>query len=252
MGASWSEDETLQSSSPAQTTEEPNHTKTKPNTQKNTENTIISTTAMEVKLPCNYQSIIREADSPLDTSSSQKLHDQLCNGVFLTRNKKKYWVDKKTNSNCFFLYARDLSITWSEDNHFWRWNNLSEPSNVTVEVADLLNVCWLEVHGNFETIKLTPNVLYEVAFVLMLKDPAYGLEDPVNFRLTLPNGNKQLHKEYLFTKPRGQWIEIPAGEFVTSPENVGEIEISMFEYEGGKWKKGLGLKGVIIRPKNRS
>ncbi|XP_065852490.1 protein PHLOEM PROTEIN 2-LIKE A1-like [Euphorbia lathyris] len=240
MGASWSEDEeATQSQSQSQTN-------TKTNIQKNT------AIAIEVKLPCNYQSIIKEADSPLDTSSSQKLYDQLCNGIFLTQNKKKYWVEKKSNANCFFLYARDLSITWSEDNRFWHWHNLSETSNVTVEVADLMNVCWLEVHGNFETIKLTPNVLYEVAFVLMLKDPAYGLEDPVNFRLTLPNGNKQLHKENLLTKPRGQWIEIPAGEFVTSPENVGEIEISMFEYEGGKWKKGLTLKGLTIRPKSRS
>lgn len=120
---------------------------------------------------------------------------------------------------------------------------------MSVDVAELLNVCWLEVGGKFETNKLSPGTLYEVAFEIMLKDPAYGWEVPVNIRLTLPDGNKQEHKENLMKKPRGEWIEIPVGEFVTSPENTGEIEFSIYEYEGGKWKRGLVIKGVAIRPK---
>lgn len=122
-------------------------------------------------------------------------------------------------------------------------------SDVFVDVAELLDVCWLEVHGKFDTTKLSPGILYEVTFVVMLKDPAYGWEVPVNFRLILPNGIKHEHKENLVTKPRAQWIEIPVGEFKTSPENVGEIEVSMYEY-GGKWKRGLVIKGIAIRPKN--
>lgn len=103
--------------------------------------------------------------------------------------------------------------------------------------------------GKFETKKLSPRTLYEVAFEIMLKDPSYGWEVPVNVRLTLPDGNKQEHKENLMKKPRGEWIEIPVGEFVTSPENTGEIEFSIYEFEGGKWKRGLVIKGVAIRPK---
>ena len=120
---------------------------------------------------------------------------------------------------------------------------------MSVDVAELLNVCWLEVGGKFETKKLSPGTLYEVAFEIMLKDPAYEWEVPVNIRLTLPNGNKQEHKENLMKKPRGEWLEIPIGEFVTSPENTGEIEFLIYEYEGGKWKRGLVIKGVAIRPK---
>ncbi len=120
---------------------------------------------------------------------------------------------------------------------------------MSVDVAELLNVCWLEVHGKFETTKLSPGTLYEVAFEIMLKDPAYGWEVPVNVRLILPDGNKQEHKENLMKKPRGQWIEIPVGEFVTSQEKTGEIEFSIYEYEGGMWKRGLLIKGVAIRPK---
>ncbi|CAI0378828.1 unnamed protein product, partial [Linum tenue] len=164
---------------------------------------------------------------------------------------QKYWVDRNSNSNCFTLFARDLLITWADDPRYWHWPSITETRDVTVEAAELLAVCWLEVHGNFDTTKLSPGTLYEVIFVIMLKDSAAGWEVPVNFRLTLPNRVKQEHKENLMTKPRLQWIEIPVGEFRTSPENIGgNMEISMFEYEGGTWKKGLILKEVTIRPKS--
>ncbi|EEF38235.1 ATPP2-A2, putative [Ricinus communis] len=179
--------------------------------------------AQVVKLPYNYESILREADPTSDDTSAtdKQLYDQLCHGVFL--NQKKKAIHK----------------------------NFSFDSNVFVDVAELLNVCWLEIHGRFDTAKLSPGILYEAVFLIMLKDPAYGWEVPVNLRLTLPNGTKQEHKEYVVTKPRAQWIEVPAGEFVSSPDNIGRIEISMYDYEGGKWKRGLVVKGVTLRPKNQ-
>lgn len=123
-------------------------------------------------------------------------------------------------------------------------------SDKSVAVAELLNVCWLDIHGKFDTANLSPEIMYEVVFVLKLKDPAYGWEVPVNVRLTLPDGSKQQQKVKLMDKPRGQWIEIPAGELKTSADqNVGEMEVSLYEYDGGKWKTGLMVKGVVIRPK---
>ncbi|CAI0425293.1 unnamed protein product [Linum tenue] len=197
--------------------------------------------ATQVKLPHNWEAILREA--AIERSSP----DRQCNQLF----SGKYWVDRNSNSNCFTLFARDLLITWADDPRYWHWPSVTETRDVTVEAAELLAVCWLEVHGNFDTAKLSPGTLYEVMFVIMLKDPAVGWEVPVNFRLTLPNRVKQEHKENLMTIPRLQWIEIPVGEFRTSPENIGgNMEISMFEYEGGTWKKGLILKGVTIRPKS--
>ncbi|XP_059436630.1 protein PHLOEM PROTEIN 2-LIKE A1 [Corylus avellana] len=166
-------------------------------------------------------------------------------------NSPEDWVDKKSNNNCFFLYAKNLKITWADsagDNGYWRWSKIEETSNTMVDAAELLHVCWLEVHGKFETRQLSPGTTYEVAFVIMLKDPACGWEVPVNVRLVLPDGNKQERKENLMKRPRGEWIEIPVGEFVV--EEAGYIEFSMYEYEGGKWKGGLVIKGVAIRPKN--
>jgi hypothetical protein len=105
------------------------------------------------------------------------------------------------------------------------------------------------VRGELETRKLSPGTRYEVAFVIMMKEAATGWEAPVNVRLILPDGNKQERKENLMKKPRGEWIEIPVGEFVASPEKAGDIEFSIYEYEGGQWKRGLVIKGIAIRPK---
>ncbi|KAL3654582.1 hypothetical protein CASFOL_001567 [Castilleja foliolosa] len=202
----------------------------------------------QVSLPHKYEDILKHADSPVD-KSTDKLLEQLYAGVVLNQNKKKYWVEKESNRNCFFLFARDLSITWAEDNRFWAWPSLKESSDESVEIAELVNVCWLELHGKFEISNLSPETTYEVAFILKLKDPAYGWQVPVNLRLTLPDGTKQERKVNLMEKPRDKWIEVSAGDFKSSSENAGKIEISLFEYEGGKWKKGLLIKGVSIRPK---
>ncbi|XP_019423652.1 PREDICTED: lectin-like [Lupinus angustifolius] len=205
----------------------------------------------EASFPHNYEEILKDADSPVDKSSRDKLCDQLYAGVFLDRKTKKYWLDKKSNANCFMLYAKALSITWAENQNYWKWLPQKEASGTMTEVAELKRVCWLEVHGKFDTRKLSPGILYEVSFVVMLKDPAQGWEVPVNVRLVLPGGKKQEHKEKLIDKLRMRKIEIPVGEFVASAgDNGGEMEFSLYEYEGGMWKQGLVIEGVTIKPKN--
>ncbi|KAF6156386.1 hypothetical protein GIB67_031507 [Kingdonia uniflora] len=119
--------------------------------------------------------------------------------------------------------------------------------------AELRNVCWLEIHGKFDISNLSPDTMYVVVFVVMLKEISYGWEVPVNVRLTVPEGKTQEHKEALISKPKDQWIELKVGEFKTSPNNsmnMGEIQFFLYEYEGGNWKRGLLIKGVVIRPKN--
>lgn len=239
MGTSWSQGEASLAEEPSKTVSRGPDTDTK-----------AKETSPEVKLPHNYEAIVKDADSPIDKSDINKLYEQLHAGVFLNQKRKKYWVEKKTNNNCFMVFARDLFITWAEDNRYWHWPYLKDTtSDELVDVAELLDVCWLEVHGKFNMAKLSPGVQYEVVFVVMLKDSGYGWEVPVNIQLVLPDGNVQEHKESLMRKPREEWIEIPAGEFRMLPEKVGEMQFSFFEYQGGKWKRGLIIKGAAIQPK---
>ncbi|KAG6398158.1 hypothetical protein SASPL_139613 [Salvia splendens] len=163
-----------------------------------------------VLLPHNCGDILKHADSPVYISATNN-QEVLYTGVFLNQKRK-----------------------------------------ATMRILQLLNFsmfAWLEVHGRFEAANLSPGRLYEIVFVVMLKDPAYGWEDPVNLRLTLPDGTRQERKENLMEKPRGRWIDIPVGEFKSSTEKTGEMEFSLYEYEGGKWKRGLLIKEVKIHPK---
>ncbi|KNA08366.1 hypothetical protein SOVF_163150 [Spinacia oleracea] len=148
------------------------------------------------------------------------------------------------------VFADGLKITWAENPTHWYLHTTQTSDHGNITIAQLRNVAWLEVHGRLHTTHLTPGVTYQVAFLIMLEYASYGWDVPVNFRLTLPNGNKQEHKENFNEKPKGEWLRIPAGEFkVSSPENVGEIEFSLYEYDGGSWKKGLIVKSAIIEPK---
>lgn len=212
----------------------------------------------------------------------------------MDRLMQKYWVDEKTRCNCFVLFARALSITWGDDPRYWIWHPVRETRYVLyvvlapaitytcmlssnarfepclyslsvslstlysdaeiVEAASLQNVCWLEVHGRLELSHLTPGCSYDVAFQVMLTEPAYGWSVPVNLRLRFPDGTVQARKEKLQGMPTEQWLELRAGE-VKAPAQPGgagrsgELEISLFEYDGGLWKKGLLIKGIKIVPK---
>jgi len=46
------------------------------------------------------------------------------------------------------------------------------------------------------------------------------------------------------------WVTIHAGEFITTPENVGLIGFRMSEVDSGDNRGGLIVKGVLIRPIN--
>ncbi|KAL5222591.1 hypothetical protein ABZP36_027304 [Zizania latifolia] len=166
----------------------------------------------------------------------------------------KYWVDERTRHNCFMLFPRSLSITWSENPEYWTWSRLEDESidaKNQIEVAYLEAVCWLLIRGKLELSYLTPGVTYEVVFQVMLTDDASGWKVPVGVRLYFPDGTVQQHEEYLKEKPRRQWLELKVGEVIAQQGQTGEIEISMFRL-GGSWKSGLFIKGIKIAPKQRS
>ncbi|ONK74822.1 uncharacterized protein A4U43_C03F10490 [Asparagus officinalis] len=197
------------------------------------------------KIPHMYQAIIKQADDPSDGGLLDKIQSS---GIFLNNKKQKYWVEKKSGCNCFMLFARGLLITWSENQNFWQWVSLKETGDEEIEIASLLNVCWLEVHGRFETSYLTPGIMYEVVFMVMM-EPGYGWAKPVNLRLRLPNGYVKQSELCLIEIPKRQWTELKVGEFMAESNLAGEMEFSLYEYEGGHWKRGLTIKGAVIRPK---
>ncbi|ONH90019.1 hypothetical protein PRUPE_8G030200 [Prunus persica] len=153
-------------------------------------------------------------------------------------------------SKCCMVYAKDLDITWSGDTRYWRW--VKETSGGNFEAAELLNVCWLEVRGKLSTTDLSPGTLYEVVFVVKMKTKAYGWDAPVNLKFTPPDGAVSRETTIKLTDlkdSKDEWKDIPFGEF-KAPANPGNIEFLLYEY-GGRWKSGLVIKGVAVRPKSQ-
>ncbi|KAI6691610.1 hypothetical protein NL676_028438 [Syzygium grande] len=182
--------------------------------------------------PHNYVAILKDADEPIDCSSKEKVCEQLYDGVLLDNKKKKYWVDRESNKNCFMVLARDLAIAWGGNKDNWEWIPSQETSDMEVEVAVLREVCWLEVSGKFRTIALAPMTKYEIAFVVTRRDPYYRCDAPVTFTVTLPNGNKEECVKSLRRVPQQRWEHIPICEFVMLPENVGEVTFALNEHSG--------------------
>ncbi|EFH41549.1 hypothetical protein ARALYDRAFT_917038 [Arabidopsis lyrata subsp. lyrata] len=125
-------------------------------------------------------------------------------------------------------------------------------NKVVVEAALLNKVCWLDVSGKFDTKDLSLGIKYEVVFVVKLEDTAYGWDwAPVKLKLVMPSNSEtpQEHSVSFEEHIGKQWIDIPAGEFIMSKENAGEISFSLYEHEANMWRSGLIVKGVLIRPK---
>ncbi|XP_024956243.1 protein PHLOEM PROTEIN 2-LIKE A1-like [Citrus sinensis] len=154
---------------------------------------------------------------------------------------QKRWIDNKSGYNCFMLYPRSLyGCHWS-NRQYWDWRCFKETSDENIEVVKLICVCWLDVSGTFKISDLSPGVLYELVYVVKLTNAPYGWEAPVILKLTLPTGKVQNRQVSLLEKPRGQWIELSVGIFLTDQNIYGQI--------AGHWKSGLIIKGAILRPK---
>ncbi|KAJ7969292.1 F-box domain, Phloem protein 2-like protein [Quillaja saponaria] len=143
MGTSWSQGE--EETSPSMSTQSIDQTKLLQPSQIHENKSSATNNAVEKSSTSDHQlkqlhhnshQILEDASSKSNTNSSDSNSNS--NG------------NSKSNSNgSFVLPARKLSITWSENDRYWKWTSLNETSDKLVEVAELKAVCWLEVHGNF-------------------------------------------------------------------------------------------------------
>lgn len=129
-------------------------------------------------------------------------------------------------------------------------------SEVAIEIATLNEVYWMDLRGNFNTRKLTPEKKYEVVFVVKLEDIANGWEEPVNLTMKLIMRDKseilQEKTVYLDDVCVGdEWVDVKAGDFVAPPKDApAKIYFTMYQYDDKIQKTGLVVKGVAIRAVN--
>ncbi|KAL7085892.1 hypothetical protein ACP275_14G305700 [Erythranthe tilingii] len=159
-----------------------------------------------------------------------------------------------------WIPARELSITWAHEPIYWKWTHHDSCSS---EVAELLNVCWLELSGRVDTKNLQVKTSYSAYLVYKLKDSSKNLEK-ANASV------KTLHKEItqtvyiidddniddpLASKPHlrsDDWSEVKLGEFFNGSRDDGHVDMMLFERDDGWWKSGLIVRGIDVRPNNNN
>ncbi|KAF8394142.1 hypothetical protein HHK36_020348 [Tetracentron sinense] len=117
-------------------------------------------------LPSDYKDIISRSfsPSPVVFSSKKELYSRLCNTpILIDEGNKSFGLEKRSGKKCYMIGARELSIVWGDTPMF-------------SEVAELINVCWLEIHGKMETRILSPKTTYAAYLVFKFSDDTvYGL-----------------------------------------------------------------------------
>ncbi|XXG42775.1 hypothetical protein AAC387_Pa01g2967 [Persea americana] len=103
------------------------------------------------------------------------------------------------------------------------------------EVAELLNVCWLEIYGKLDARILSPKTTYKVYIVFKCVENSYG-------RLPVKWNDRQDP----LSRSDG-WMEMVMGEFFNDEGEEGDVEITFMEIKGGRWKSRLIIEGIEIR-----
>ncbi|XP_028774907.1 F-box protein At2g02240-like [Neltuma alba] len=177
---------------------------------------------------------------------------------------KSFWLDKFSKAECFMLSSRSLSIIWGDTPEYWGRPSL--PESRFQEVAELLDVCWLEIRGRINTRMLSPSILYTAHLVFKLTPDAIGFENsPVEVSVGIAGNDNDAQRQIVFLDPQeaqgenlnGQypneradgWLEIELGDFFNEGIDDKELEMAVCEINTGHWKSGLVIEGLEIRPK---
>ncbi|KAL9237519.1 hypothetical protein vseg_012055 [Gypsophila vaccaria] len=148
---------------------------------------------LKLRLPHNFASIIKHSDSPVDSSSIFKLHEQLTEGIYLDNKTKKYWVAKQHGSyvNSFMVYALGLRLCLKK---FWKVvsedieeickemkdcphiecreviNSPEVGTMVMVVKKSSISSGYFHVVGEFDLGNLSVEVAYEIYWLIMFEE----------------------------------------------------------------------------------
>ena len=143
-----------------------------------------------------------------------------------------------------------------------------------LEVANLRDVCWLDIRGNIETNFLSPKTAYVAYLVFKVAERQYGLEnipakawaivvgeraddgdwdeDETTSRVYLKFLQRRAQAAQNGVLPQGRedgWMEVELGEFFNDGGENGEVRMQLTETERLNWKSGLIVEGIELRPK---
>ncbi|XWS16038.1 hypothetical protein CRYUN_Cryun34aG0051800 [Craigia yunnanensis] len=159
--------------------------------------------------------------------------------------------------NEFIFKPRAFNIVWGNDSRYWRIpsrSSSSTQSNNNVEqVAELVQVSWLEVTGS---VPLEPPNSYQISFKLSFKGKASGWSGSPVF-LMAKVGKKGRYKwkrlkelENLPSQPtQVPNIDDPFVVEVPKDQPDTRLYFGLYEVWSGKWKGGLKVHEAIVKKK---
>ncbi|KAI3735753.1 hypothetical protein L6452_15265 [Arctium lappa] len=158
----------------------------------------------ETFLPSDYQKIVAAAvedgGDSLTFSSKKQLFLRLCDRpLIIDGGNKSFSLEKQSGKKCYMLGARDLSIVWGDTPRYWRW--ISMPESRFTEVAELISVCWFEVHGRISTSMLSPDTCYVAFIVFKSTSETYGFDyQPAEVSIGI--SGRKTQTQTVFLEPR--------------------------------------------------
>ncbi|MQL91856.1 hypothetical protein Taro_024471 [Colocasia esculenta] len=211
-------------------------------------------------LPSDYEEILSRCVNPPNVSSKLDLYLQLCNSILTDERRKRFMLERSTGKKCYVLSARDLDITWGNDQRYWRWESAPENSRFS-EVAKLLQVCWLNIAGRINICELTPDTEYGVYLIYSIQNGSFGLYGSQEASVAVGQIISQQRKVHLMRDHDG-WLEVELGDFrvddVSDENEIVQFELkedSRFNSSPGlkedkmlNWKSGLIIEGIEVKP----
>ena len=131
------------------------------------------------------------------------------------------------------------------------------------EVAQLMQVCWLDLGGEIRSTMLSPKTCYAAYFIFQLQENSGGFQSPVQeasisigvhvseTRVILKPGRRRT-TDPTTQIPRARddgWMEIEMGEFLND-DYEESVRFRFRQVTEMNWKWGLIVQGIEFRPKN--
>ncbi|KAF3604983.1 hypothetical protein DY000_02044784 [Brassica cretica] len=76
-------------------------------------------------LPSEYSRLI-STSTHKSFSSKKELYRCLFESILFDNGRKIFKIEKLTGKISYVLSARDISITWSDQRHYWCWSHRSD------------------------------------------------------------------------------------------------------------------------------
>ncbi|CAI8603185.1 unnamed protein product [Vicia faba] len=197
--------------------------------------------------------VIKHSPTLANFCTKKALYMFLCDRpTTLHHRHKSFQLVKKNGKRCFMLSATFLNFLWSYPTEV-EWTSL--PDSRFSEIAQLRNVCTLQIHGEINTTYLSPNTWYAAYLVFKKADVWVVEHKPVEFVVSIRSGHHVSMDHYFddqyvegqCSRVRGDgWLETEMGLFYNAPKTDEDIHMNVYQIKGCNWT--ISLEGIEVRP----